>query len=502
MKSNTLFSLITLFVLFIFGFETVSACSCLAGEPCRNYSDAKVVFVGKVLDSTELTRTVKRREQPIDGEWEENEYLEKRQISRISVEESFVGTDEKKEILIETEISSSCGFPLQKDVTYLIYANQTKGEENLMTHFCSGTKPVEVAQKDLDYLRLNKDNRATISGKVGFGEWWKLDSKLLVKYGVNTVFLNNESNQFQVEINQEGLYKFTDVLPGKYKINVVLPDFLTADEEYHPDIAEELEIGDQTVIEVSDHGCLNKDFRLQENGRISGKITDAAGKPIEDITIYLILVSKTGQKIEQEEMCYDTGLCLDTDENGNYIFKGLKAGQYLVGVRIDDYVGNDSIDAAYMKTYFPDVASEKSAIPVKVKFGKQTENVNFKLTRKYQEREIKGRVFFKDGQSAAKVNVRYVARTPDLKDNGIRFIKTDENGYFSITGYENHAYLIGSFTDSRDGNENLEAIAAVVNVLPEKEIKEVKLILDQDGTADCKKCGGYSDFPKTKPRNK
>ncbi|MCY7377098.1 MAG: hypothetical protein LH472_14150 [Pyrinomonadaceae bacterium] len=94
------------------------------------------------------------------------------------------------------------------------------------------------------------------------------------------------------------------------------------------------------------------------------------------------------------------------------------------------------------------------------------------------------------------------SRTPDLKDNGITFIKTDENGYFSITGYENHACLIGAFTDSRDGNESLEAINAVVNVLPKKEIKELKLVLDQDGNADCKKCGNYLEFPKTNPRNK
>ena len=36
----------------------------------------------------------------------------------------------------------------------------------------------------------------------------------------------------------------------------------------------------------------------------------------------------------------------------------------------------------------------------------------------------------------------------------------------------------------------------------EKEIREIKLVLDQDGSADCKKCGDYTEFPKTKPRNK
>ncbi len=499
MKLKIRFALLFSVIFFTICLETAEACSCAVQETCQYFSDAKIVFVGKVLDSSEITRTIKRRVQPIGGEWEENENVEKRQISRILVEESFAGADGEKEILIETEISSSCGFPLQKDVSYLVYANQPQDEENLMTHFCSGTKSVSSAQEDLNYLRTNKDNNAVVSGKVGFGEWWKLDSSPLKKYGVTTVSLVNQEKQFQTNIEQDGSYQFSDVPQGKYKINVVLPDFLTADEEYHPDIAEELEIGDQTVIEVSARGCFKKDFRLQENGRISGKITDAEGKPIEDITVHLVVpVSKTGQKIEQDELCYDTGLCLDTDKDGNYFFKGLKSGRYLVGVRLDDYVGNDSVDAAYLKTYYPGVAIEKKAVSVTVKFGKPTENIDFKLTRTYSEREIKGRVFFKDGRHAPNVRVRYVARTPDLKNNGITFIKTDENGYFSLTGYENHSYLIGAFTDSRDGNESIQAIATVMNILPKKEIKEIKLVLDQSGNSQCEKCGDFFEFTKKK----
>lgn len=499
MKIKNLFAALFLFVFTFFCSQTAEACSCIRQETCQYFSSAKVVFVGKVLDSTEIVRKVKRRVMPVGGAWEENEYEEKRQISRISVEETFAGTTEGKEILVETEISSSCGFSLEKDVGYLIYADQSESEENLMTHFCSGTKPVSAAQEDLAYLRTNKSARANVSGKVGFGEWWQLNAKPLMKYGVTTVTLSSQEKQFQTAIEQDGAYNFADVAPGKYKINVVLPDFLTADGEYHPDIAEELEIGDQSEIEVPAHGCIKKDFRLQENGRISGRITDARGNPIEDITVYLIPIFKTGQRINQEEACYDTGLCLDTNENGDYFFKGLKAGHYLVGVRLDDYVGNNSVDAAYLKTFYPGVAVEKKAVSVAVKFGKQTENIDFKLMRTYAAREINGRVFFKDGRPAPNVRVRYVARTPDLESNAITFIKTDEDGYFSISGYENHSYLIGAFTDSRDDNESLEAFAATVNVLPKKYLKEINLILDQDGKLDCKKCGDYSEFPKTKP---
>ncbi len=496
MRSKIQFVIVFLVVLFVFCVETVEACSCALQETCQSFAYSKVVFTGKVIDSTETVRTKKRTVQPIGGESEEEEFTEKRQISRVLVEESFAGTQAGQEILIETEISSSCRFSLPKGVSLLIYANQDAGEENLMTHFCSGTKLVSAAEVDLAYLKANKNVRANVSGKIGFGDWWKLDPTLLAKYGVTTVALVNQEKQFQVNIAEDGTYKFTDVPPGKYKINAVLPDFLTIDDPNESDD------DDETEIEVSDYGCFKKDFRLLENGRVGGKITDGEGKPVAEVTVYLIPVSKTGQKIKQEEACYDTGLCSDTDENGNYFFKGLKSGYYLVGVRLGNYVGNNSADAAFLKTYYPGTALEKSATAVRIKFGKQTEDIDFKLTRVFPKREIKGRVFFEDGRPASKVRVRYVARTPDLKDSGITFIKTDEDGYFSFTGYENHSYLIGAFTDSRDGNKSLDALAMVVDVLPQKAPKEIKLILDQDGEEACPKCGDYSNFPKTKPRKK
>lgn len=90
-----------------------------------------------------------------------------------------------------------------------------------------------------------------------------------------------------------------------------------------------------------------------------------------------------------------------------------------------------------------------------------------------------------------------MARTPDRKNNGIRFIKTDDLGYFSIDGYEGHDYLIGAFTDSRDGNERVEAKATIVSVLPGNPLKPLLLTLNKNNTDE-----NFWDFPTAKSLKK
>ena len=320
------FASIFLFFLlfFVFGIGTAQACSCVKQDVCQYYASVSVVFIGKVIESTERVKTVTYRERSVGGkEWEENKYAEKRQISRLQVDESFLGTNKKTEVVIETEISSSCGLPLEKDASYIIYATKNENEENLMTYFCSGTRRISYAKKHIKYLRANKKKPARVFGKISFGEYGKINLNQLRKYDVNTVSLENDERQFRAIIKLDGYYDFVNIPSGKYKIKVVIPETLTIDGDYHPDIAEGLGIGDQSVIEVSKRGCSVKDFLIKENGRISGRLTDARGNPVEDISVYLIPLSKTGEKIEQEELCYDTGLCLDTDQNGCLSSEGI-----------------------------------------------------------------------------------------------------------------------------------------------------------------------------------
>lgn len=265
MKTKFAFVLSMFFLFPLFGFQAAKACSCMSQEVCQFYSDAKVVFVGKVLESNDITRNVPERIlriRPEGKKWEDVERIERRQISRLQITESFAGTNGRKEILIETEIGSSCAFPLARDTSYVIYASQPEKEENLMTGFCSGTKAVEWAQEDLAYLRANKDKNAVVTGKVGFGNWGNLNPSALLPNKIRTVSLENENTKLSADIDENGRYAFRDVPAGKYKIKVNLPNLFVNIDPYNPVVAEELEIGDQSIVDVSRHGCLIRDFLI------------------------------------------------------------------------------------------------------------------------------------------------------------------------------------------------------------------------------------------------
>lgn len=460
------------------------ACSCIRRETCEYASSSDVVFVGKVISSTEVVRTIKARVQPIGGDWEDEVREERRQVSRVVMEESFLGDNDAMEIQIETDLSSSCAFPLKAGETYIIYADRSDATENLMTGMCSGTKPLASAEAEVAALRAERGKLSTVSGKVGFGDFFRLDPRNLKKFGVSKIKLVGAASSEEEGIQSDGSFRFRSVPAGEYRLEVLLPDTLMVDGEYNEEIAEELGIKDQRLFTVSGIGCVMKEFPVRENGRISGRLLDGSGQPIANVEVTAVPVGKNGKPIKQDEDCSDKDLCVSSNDDGTYLIKGLKPGRYLIGVRLGDYICNDCADSEYKKALYPGVAKEARAKPIAVGFGKHLENIDLKLTAKYREREITGTVVFKDGKPAANVRVRFVARTPDLKRNGITFIKTDNDGNFSITGYDGHAYLIGAFTDQRDGNELAEAKATVVKISPTRVVDTVRLVLDRTNTDD------------------
>ena len=232
------------------------ACVCGSWIPCGFSADADAVFVGEVLESTELTRNVMRGAVAAE---------EQRQVSRLKVEEPFFGTERNTEIVIETSVgSNSCSFPLSNGTKYLIYAYRERGEVNLRAHYCSGSKLLTTSGEDLVYLRGSKGPAADVSGIVRFGDWGQRDSTDLARLGITTVRLTGNGKQLDTRINQKGLYNFFDVAPGSYKIGVVLPASVATVDRISGGQRRRTDILDESEIRVGKAGCVLEDFLLRE----------------------------------------------------------------------------------------------------------------------------------------------------------------------------------------------------------------------------------------------
>ncbi|HYG81171.1 MAG TPA: hypothetical protein VD861_12320 [Pyrinomonadaceae bacterium] len=455
----------------------VLACSCVHPTTCEAYSRADAVFVGTVESFTE------RKEYE---DFEGGRIRFAFQVSRLRVEESFTDLNGAAEVVVETEVSSNCGFRLAQGARYLVYGQRLKETGRFGAGTCTRTALAENAAEDLAYLRsaTREASGATISGRVVYDDGAAVGDEIVdanvEPLGVTTAVLEGGGRRREARIGPEGFYSFYDVAAGKYKLYVSLPDGLTDFKRLSPDIADGSDEKDQREIAITGRGCFHRHFAVKDNGRISGRVLDEDGGPAAHVTVSLIHFTLTGKVREPGDDFFDN-LTSRTDEAGNYNFMGLRPGGYLIGVRVGKRISGDGPEAAYPQTYYPGVPARKQAVVVALGKGGSVAGHNFQLPPRFAERRVTGRAVWGDGRPAANVQVRFAARTPDRKRLGVTYLDTDADGKFSFVAYEGTAYLVGAFI--REGVENGPRYAREVEVAPRGQVRSLRLTLNQQGTS-------------------
>jgi protocatechuate 3,4-dioxygenase beta subunit len=137
--------------------------------------------------------------------------------------------------------------------------------------------------------------------------------------------------------DDEGEFKATELGPGSYKISTIVPGYVVAltDSErnhHHP--------GENVTI------------NLVKGGVITGRVTDAYGKPMVGVGVMAFKVRdlEGGQKYHGDGADWNTRL---TDDRGVYRLYGLAPGVYVVGASSDQsglyggfYPGREAMDVA------------------------------------------------------------------------------------------------------------------------------------------------------------
>jgi 5-hydroxyisourate hydrolase-like protein (transthyretin family) len=406
------FALALFFCLYIDSF----ACSCAgSGPPCQAYWKADAVFVGRVkaIDLKarfEIGRNGEELRAPGGGEVRVT----------FTITEAFRGAPGKEVDIFTRDGSPACGYGFQNGEIYIVYAHEyTKGSGKLYTNICSRTQKYSESSPDIAYARSLA--RAT-PGAVIFGavthyrEGADRDSQ--VPLANVRVIVTGKDNQVEATTDDEGRFK-TPLLPaGEYTVRTELPQGMSEQEQ---------------KVTVADRGCAEVHFWPRWDGRLSGTVFDADGRPATGVRIHLVKAEKRGMDWET------TG---QSDENSKYEVKWIQPGRYRI---IFQHIG---LNASQRKTifYHPGVSDHEQADVVSFGEGQVISHFALRLPPLPRLKTIEGVVFDTDGKPLAGVLVNHGPPNEYMTSN----VKTDEYGRFSFNAYEGVKYSARVIIDLGD----------------------------------------------------
>ena len=276
---------------------TAAGCECAPPRPPCAYWGIETIFLGTVTGPATANGDM--------------------HLVRMHIDKAYKGVSEKTVVLYD---DGMCNGPdLQIGEQYLMYT-EDNGMGYLPARGCTRSRSVREAKEDLEFLDgiPQSPPTSTVFGQV------------TVRSGAMHTHTEGESAPgVTVEIQGEGAarrsitdgqgrYSFSGLKPGEYMVKASLSGFSQSDSE-----------GSEPV-EVIAHGCdvLDVVLRKDWNGTLGGHITKADGSPgPAGIQVDLIRVS-TGSQDRRSELLI--GFRVQTDEQGQYAFRGVAPGFYKV----------------------------------------------------------------------------------------------------------------------------------------------------------------------------
>ena len=191
--------------------------------------------------------------------------------------------------------------------------------------------------------------------------------------------------------DQIGNYRITSIPPGNYTVLPTTPAYVPADSVMHR----------KTVIIAEDENVDGINFSLVRGGVITGKVTDAEGKPViqQQVEIYRadVLDQRPQQPKEQQQRPYPMRNA-QTDDRGVYRVFGLLPGKYKVsaGRSENSMIAFSISPIAYGQIFYPDAKDPAKATVIEVSEGSEATNVDISLGPALQLFSVSGRVINSD----------------------------------------------------------------------------------------------------------
>jgi len=448
---------VVLFVLL--ACDAVYACSCVpARPPCNYYGEATAIFLGRVVGSAE-------RKSYIDEHGNKTVYDVG--TIRFLVQENYKGAPGYEVEIHSGTGGGDCGYWFLRNESYVVYAYKNADDNKLYTSICTRTNPVSEAAEDLEFLRglTNAKAGATLYGQliryIGDVEHGPVDEG--PKLAGVKITVTGEGKTIETRTNENGEFRVTGLSAGAYDAFPELPDKLGAisNRDQKDNFGR---FTGREPIRLADRACGELTFLVQFNGKVSGKVVDAAGEPAKEVQVNLL----SGEKGDEKGDAY---WWTWTDIEGNYEFVNVQPGSYLLGFNLKWAPDKDD---PYPKTFYPGVKTRAEASLITVGEGEKLKGYDMTLPPRLTERKLKVEVVWPDGRPAVGVTVTY---EPSEGTSTGEQIEVTPKGASLFTLFENRHYII--YASAERNNKNF--YSTPIEVFVDKTVKPLRLVLAKEG---------------------
>jgi hypothetical protein len=196
-----------------------------------------------------------------------------------------------------------------------------------------------------------------------------------------------------------GVYRITSVPAGAYEAVPAAPGYVLADLK---------DARGKQVLVGEDENVDNVNFALVRGGVITGRITDADGRPVIQQQVNIYAANAFDQTTGPPRPTFAVSNA-QTDDRGIYRVYGLAAGRYKVAAgRSEDgfTMAFGPTRSTYKQVFHPDATEPAKATVIEVSEGSEAANVDIVLGRAVQTFTVTGRLV--DGERGLPVpNLRF-----------------------------------------------------------------------------------------------
>ena len=437
-------ALAALLLIFSAGTRRAEACSCFENPPCAAVWKADAVFVATVIDHVQesVGGSISWTVYNVSVNQRLHGAVDSLLVTLVPGNRPSAEQIEASKSSTAVEWMSTCDYKFELGRQYVIYARKT-ADGRWTTSFCSGTKLVEQATEDFDYIASIPAAEST--GRVyGSIERTVINpanpaSPEAVPASGITVALTSASARLTTTTDSEGKIDVR-VPPGDYTIAPVVSQAVRV-------------YGAPFQASVPARGCAPVHFSLTANGRIEGRVVRADGTPVFRTSVDVVPADLLP---EERPDSFNTSPSGTTDENGRFSVDAILPGRYVVAVNARF---GPRLLSPYPTTYFPGVARQAARV---VDIGEGERKTGFTIiVSPLPETSVSGVVVFDDDRPAVEANV--TAAPVDHKGIIMGSSKTDSSGAFELRLLAGVSYLIRAWIRTESGFRQVETIAVVDN---------------------------------------